>query len=995
MALKVFCAPNWKNLEASAIQIWHQSDGKATVIVPSSMLRNWWLSRLAEEFGGVHGNVVTTLERFAEQIAQKASQTLFRLARPLELKLAAWDAFLSCDVPETWRVSGIIDVFLNALEELELHGLTPEKVSQALSDDRNIKTLTELWQHWRKVLHERNLWTVGDVLQEGAKATEHLNNSLPSEAIVYGFTALTDLRWQFLQALQKNGVQTMKFFVLTSQANEQAYRYTQDLLQLLKSHGAEICEVVDDGLPSELHSIIGNAFNWQKEQEQLQLTDRIVCIAAAGEEQEVEMAIRILTKWRREGKLQRYSNALMLVRSLDKYLQALEAVSARYGVRFSLLSESGEPAYGLQRLLIAIAQARKQGLDGERLWQILPSPYLQVDGEPLLPIERQKETLKLIRQNIVETDIERWVERLSDNGKFAQRLREFLNTISNLPTEATAKEHAIAWHRLLDKFVVPESGNEKESESLRRVREMLNSLMAWSTNLQLDEIAMLLVESCRFYKQTLNDAVQVASVDDGRGLWSPVILILGLNDEEFPQTPLQFELLTDKHRERLQQSFGLLTPLRFRSRFTFAERILFMEAIGSATKRLVLTYRRTDSEGKPQASSVFLSAVENGLKASGWQWHLEERDLGDVLPRNLSEAIDQRDAEKLAVFCAFIEPEILDEKGLAAKVLRETGFRQKLHSEWQRWNKPQQGFEDGNLPSLSNPIVAQLQANGLRLTALEDYGDCPYKFFARHILNLQRPQDVTYTVDHRTIGILWHEIMAKFLENWRQQGDLPDEKTLQNIAECVVNTRLANYPEKVRDLIRQQVLSATGKVWQAEEKEKEKGWHSIGSELALQFNAEKLGDVPDRLKPISISLKIDRIDEGAEGQLRVADYKTGSIPIFKDIENGVALQLPLYAFAVGEQVAEAIFLKLLQFTQNGYRTGCHLVQHVGKRGQQRELREMQEIAIMWARSFLVNIAEADFTVRPFKFGSSCKNCDFKALCRHSKLRLTERESKER
>ncbi|MCS7253419.1 MAG: hypothetical protein RMK18_03300 [Armatimonadota bacterium] len=124
---------------------------------------------MAEKFGGIHGDSVITLERFAERLAQKCAKSLSRLARPLELRLAAWDAFHAYKLPEQWCLSGIVDAFLNAVEELELHGLEPEGVANALPDDHNIKHLTKLWQHWRMVLHERNLWTVGDVLQEGKK----------------------------------------------------------------------------------------------------------------------------------------------------------------------------------------------------------------------------------------------------------------------------------------------------------------------------------------------------------------------------------------------------------------------------------------------------------------------------------------------------------------------------------------------------------------------------------------------------------------------------------------------------------------------------------------------------------------------------------------------------------------------------------------------------------------------------------------------------------
>ena len=988
----LFCSPHWQVLEDAAFKAWQQSDGGALILVPSTMLRNWWLSRLAENLDGVHGEVVVTLERFAERLAQKASQTLARLARPIELHLAAWNAFHACDVPSQWRVSGIVDAFLDAVEELELHGLKPEDVAAAFPDDSNIQHLTKLWQHWRKVLNEQNLWTVGDVLQKGAEAAERLCDELPSEVIAYGFAALTDLRWQFLRALQNCGVKSVKFFIPTSTENEPAYRYAQDFINLLKSHGAEVCPIQVDGLPDELGAIVRNAFRWQKESEMTKQTDRIVCVAAAGEEQEVETAISVLTRWRREGKLRRYSDALMLVRSLDKYLPTLEAVSARYGIKFVLLSESGQPAHGLQCLFNALADARQQGLDGEKLWQILPSPYLQVDGKPLLPLERHKETLTRIRQNIIEADAEVWAQRLADDEQERQKLREFFQAVSQLPTKAPAHQHAHAWRNLLDRFIAPSDGDEREKEALRRVRETLNSLMAWSTELSLDEVVGLLMDACRLPERTFSDAVKVATVTDGRGLWSPVVVLLGINDDEFPQTPSQFELLTDEHRWKLQSQLKLLTPLKFRSRFTLSERMLFMEAIGAATERIVLTYRRTDAEGKPQAASVFLSAVENALEASGWQWKLEERDLGDVFPRNLHEAIDNRDAERLAVFVAFTGVEPSGEvRAWAAKALRDEEFRNRLRAEWLRWDKPQQGCWDGKIPSLSSQIVSQLQTNGLRVTALEDYGDCPYKFFARHILNLQRPQDITYTVDHRTIGSLWHEIMAKFLQEWQQKGSLPDKQRLQEIADCVVAQQLANYPSMVRQLMRNQVLAAVEKVWQAEANEKAKGWRPIGAEVSLQIEAGKLGDVPDALRQMPINLKIDRVDENEKGQLRVADYKTGSAPTFGGIENGVALQLPLYALALGDNVVAAMFLRLLQFTGEGYSVGCQLVTDVKNKKSQKQLSEMQQKAVDWAQKFLQGIADADFTVLPFSFDSSCSRCEFKALCRQSKLRLQERK----
>ncbi|MCS7253420.1 MAG: hypothetical protein RMK18_03295 [Armatimonadota bacterium] len=139
-----------------------------------------------------------------------------------------------------------------------------------------------------------------------------MRSELPSEIIAYGFTALTELRWQFLRALQDNDVKTLEFFVPASVDNEQAYSYTHEFLKLLGLHGAKIRQIQSDGLPDELNAATCSAFLRQEEQEIRQLTYRIVCIAAAGKEQEVEMVTRVLTQWRREGKLQRYSDALLV-----------------------------------------------------------------------------------------------------------------------------------------------------------------------------------------------------------------------------------------------------------------------------------------------------------------------------------------------------------------------------------------------------------------------------------------------------------------------------------------------------------------------------------------------------------------------------------------------------------------------------------------------------------------------------------------------------------
>lgn len=1011
MTVTLRCSPHWRILEDAAIAEWlaaRQRSDEPLIIVPSSAMRDYWLSRLAEKVGGVNGDAVTVLDYLAQIIAAENADKLWRLAKSAEQRLAAWDAFAALDnLPKEWKQSGVVDAFLDTVEELELDGLTPERVEKVLSGDERIVTLVQAWQLWKERLHERGLWSIGDVLCNAIQALRNNKASLPPASyllptclLIYGFTALTDLRWDFLHALltrldAQNGIE-VHFFVLFLPDNQRAFSYALPLMkQLYKAFGVK-CTLLSCDLPAELQAIQKRLFKWQKPKEgELTETDRIVCVAAAGEEQEVEMALRLLTQWRREGKLQRYSDALLVAHSLDAYLSALEAISARYNVPFVIIGDGGRPSKGLAQLLWSIADARHNGWDGETLWRVLPSPYLRLvaatDVSPLLGF---------IRKRMAETGASRWAELLQSlDAELAQRISGFLNAVEKLPLDAPADEHAKAWQRLLTQFVkakdVVASGLvSDETSALRKLHEQLNALRGWKTFLSLEEFVGLLESECLLPIKEWQDALRVATIADARGIWMQIVIVLGLSDERFPQMSPVFELLTDKHRDSLKERYNMQMPLKYRRDFFKSEWMYFAETVGAAIERLVLTYPRTDAEGRPRAASLFVDATENALKAAGFGWKKIERDLADVLPRDLSEAINNCDAEALGIFKAFSGDRLVDsEKAVVAGLLRHDAFRERLRTEWLRWAKPQEGAWDGKgLTNLISRITHHLQTHGLHVTALEDYGHCPYRFFAKHILRLERPMEVTYAVDPSTVGVIWHKIMECFLKRWKATGQIPDVQELHQIAEKVVGEQTAGYPKQVWMLLHQCVFTSLPKIWQAEQAERQK-WTPVMVEQELTMPAPDLGDLPEALKELVIKMRPDRVDENEQSELRIADYKTGDAPGQTKIKNGVAFQLPLYALKVGKEMAQEVaiahFIKLLSFTEKkGYSIACVL--SAQPKGKQMSLKEAMQSATDWARRWLHNIAEGDFTVFPYDFSESCRNCDFRALCRRHPLRIMER-----
>ena len=83
------------------------------------------------------------------------------------------------------------------------------------------------------------------------------------------------------------------------------------------------------------------------------------------------------------------------------------------------------------------------------------------------------------------------------------------------------------------------------------------------------------------------------------------------------------------------------------------------------------------------------------------------------------------------------------------------------------------------------------------------------------------------------------------------------------------------------------------------------GWEPVGFEHKFG-----IGGTPPLVlnidgRQVKIHGVIDRLDRKSDGSLRVIDYKTGSSNLAqKDLQNGIRLQLPIYALAAQEALQQ-------------------------------------------------------------------------------------------
>ncbi len=213
----------------------------------------------------------------------------------------------------------------------------------------------------------------------------------------------------------------------------------------------------------------------------------------------------------------------------------------------------------------------------------------------------------------------------------------------------------------------------------------------------------------------------------------------------------------------------------------------------------------------------------------------------------------------------------------------------------------------------------------LSVTALRDWLACPFRFYLRHGLKMERVEPTKEELDARDFGTLVHTALQQLGENvaLRECADaaLLREFLLQRF-ELAARARYGaelTLPLVVQFESARQRLRAMAEI---EAEQRAAGWRTERVEWKFTL---PLGGV-------TISGKIDRIDRQADGRTRVLDYKTGDTAIAPALAHGRAwrdddaarpawlrwadaagkprawidLQLPLYLQAVAAEFGDAV-----------------------------------------------------------------------------------------
>ncbi len=269
--------------------------------------------------------------------------------------------------------------------------------------------------------------------------------------------------------------------------------------------------------------------------------------------------------------------------------------------------------------------------------------------------------------------------------------------------------------------------------------------------------------------------------------------------------------------------------------------------------------------------------------------------------------------------------------------------------------------------SIAGGQTAAHIAQAYSVSALERYQDCPFKFFAADVLELDELPEDEAALSPRARGRFIHEVFQRFFEAWdrRREGQITPETldSARAVFAEVAAPLLAHLPDA--DAALEDVVLGLEATRPADVVER---W------LEYRLDGEfTLGAAGGRAVPLRGVA--DRIDLLAGNRLRVIDYKSGAV-----YQPKRALQVPIYALCAQERLA-------------GQRGGTWQVDEAayvaftGKRSLVpivRAGRNDQDAVLADARGRLLDLISAiergEFPPRPYE-PRICSYCAYPSVCR--------------
>jgi RecB family exonuclease len=911
-----------------------------TILVPTRLLGLHLQRTLARMLPNGHVNL-----RFhvLEDLLPKAHQAP-RLG--LELlcdKIARNEISASSYFAPIRDTNGFRNSLLETFKDLEQAGVSPELFRKAAGKSGKLSELSAAYTAYRDWLADHGFATDSDLYQ---------SRQVPdagSEAFLYGFYDLTAVQKQFVRTLSPSTV----FFPL---ARHNAY--AEPLLEWFRSQKYEIVGHMPSGGAPPKEPVTAKPVT--------------TILSCPGETSEVQEALReTLAFVAAEGRS--FNDVAILCRSRDQYDTILRDTLGSLGINAYFrggrpLAE--QPDARLLSLLLAtvrsdFSRASVMELachtDSRSHWDAL-SVQLGIVGGQQQWIERLEAASSKPDKQQREADDERHREQWHRDAEQALAfVRKLTSLLGELPGEAKWSEYGAT---LITAFRALGGRSEAVVDCIRA----LAGLEEFQPRVPFETFAdccwKAVEASSDQPAQFQGGGIFVGDVMSARGLSWPLVILLGLVEKSFPRVIREDPLLTDEERARISPDL----PRKLDG--YEEERLLFSLTTEAAREKLVLSYPRLEpSTSRPRIASFLLLeyAGVNSFRA------LDERAVEIPLSpvRPIAEPLNEREFDLYGLMS------VGDKHGYLRHV--SALLAEGVGNVGTRWRERALTAYDGLLGNATAREVLRerfgLEKLVISATALEDFFGCPFYYFQKRVLGIERWEEpeAALSIDALDLGSLYHAILEDYNRSHASNIATVAEKHFDEFQ----HRGVTGYPTVWE--VKKQIIIEELVAFIERDRSASVGWH------ATDFEKEFRGIAV--APPVRLRGKIDRVDRSDDGQrARVLDYKTGRVPrnVRDDsLAGGEALQLPLYILAAENLLPKVRIdsASYLYFTLRGeYRTVTFT--HEALDGQRPALSGLLNTAANMIR---------DGVFAQYATAEGCRQCEYRAICGNGILKLYERK----
>jgi RecB family exonuclease len=824
--------------------------------------------------GGVAGLRLQTLEELAQRLLATSGQPP-RVANDVERRLAMRVAVRSVDQP-MMESRGIASMLERAYRDVRDSGLTLADFAKragnlrGLRNIRRTEAIVRAWTEYERLIAQLNAIDAADRLGRAARLA---GNARPQ--LVAGFYDMTGAQLAFLRSLL-DAKRIAAIWIPTEQP------FAQPFIHALNAQA-------EPKLPTNQQPATSNTIQYDSRLDEL----RDVCARVAA----------LLAEGADPGGIG------IVARSLEPYdARLLNRFAGEHCFRTTLKDEIPLAAHRLGRGAMTLLRLRERG-------------FLRA------------EVLELLRDGLhVQTRLsldgaDAATRRARITGGTSEELRtmrtrwpivdQYIAVVAELEA-LTAQIDADLLPRLGSLFRIQTDSDLAAAAKLDDIAAVFLRAKTWNRGFDVNAVIDAIEQQTVVRSKSTGDTptIWAGDVMRFRGRSFTHLFVVRMQDDVFPQRRTEDPLLPDSDRRLLQ--------LREIGDGREEEQLLF-SLLADAAANVHYSFATGDGFGKVLRPSRYLRNVEVKLSARAPL----TRPSATLSPLG-GETATHGEASRESPPLSSLLPAAASSRGGEGGQRPDEG---QLARQLQLLAKSgTRSVFDGYIGALPEPLRAKLQA--VSPTQLEDFGECPQKFFFKHLLGVMEfdAPERELQIHHREKGSIDHRILEAFYRGASAEELAMAAASLPQLPETMAarldvlideqfdvhEAEVPPFNRTVRGIERRatkRILREflAGDLADLQTQELVPRWfeYRFGASRRRAVEGAPPPDHPEPFivnagsVPVRVEGTIDRIDvDAASERYRIVDYKSGKAMrhhnLGDKIDRGVRLQLALYAMAVAE-----------------------------------------------------------------------------------------------